>query len=98
MKPPGTTCPAIFGAGNVSGKFSTVERSPASSAIDHIVGQATSREVRKRNRGLFASSLRKKSKMPCAPGPRPVTSDVHAGGVKAGTVDLSVARAPEPIR
>src|SRR5687767_14873712 len=98
MNPPGTMCPWIFGGGNVSGKFRTVDRRPASVAIDHIVGHATSCDVRNRNRGLDSLSLRKKSKMPWDPGPRPVTSEVHAGGVNAGTVDFSVARAPEPIR
>src|SRR5919201_5880090 len=43
---------------------------------------------------LPGSSFWKKSKTPCWPGCLPVTSEVHAGGVSAGTIDRSSARVP----
>src|SRR5437764_469334 len=47
---------------------------------------------------LPRSSFWKKSNTPCWPGCLPVTSDVHAGGVSGGMIDLSTERAPRRCR
>src|SRR5580704_1248217 len=94
--PPGTTTPSTGGGGNISGKFSEATRRCCSLASVQIVALLTSWEVAKEKYTLPGSSFWKKSKMPCWPGCLPVTSEVHAGGVRGGMIERSTARVPRP--
>src|SRR5205085_7504689 len=90
---PLTMTPSIGSGGYVAGTVRTATRRPAAQSRVHSAG--TRRQLPLTKRMRYVPGTRSvKSSTPWRPGFTPVTSDVHAGNVAAGTVDRSRPHAP----